>query len=249
MRTRTLRIASHLTLLTAALAGAALESEGVAYALQGGEDPALLPVLVDKRYGSAGRLQLSASFSTAIVTKFVEGTGAYLTGGYSFSDLLGIELGGGYFATKESSITDAVRDKFKPLDPPLTDLYQLNWLVNASVVLVPLYGKMSFASEIDPSFDLFVVAGGGLAGVRRKTVIFPVGSGDPVIDYDKKTAPTFHGGLGFRFYFNRLLALRLELRDFFYPDQGKDETGKSLGGFTSELHFQGGLQLAFGGED
>src|SRR5688500_2091821 len=78
--------------------------EGEAFALQGGEDPALLPVLLDKRFGLDGAHQLSIAFSTAIAAKFVEATGAFGSYTYNFSDLLGFELGGGFFFGRESSI-------------------------------------------------------------------------------------------------------------------------------------------------
>src|SRR5690349_11384387 len=103
MRRGILKIGIHATLIGAALI-AATASERVAYALQGGEDPALLPVLVDKRFGENGRHQISAAFSTSMVSKFVEATGVYGTYAYGFSDLLALELGGGYFFGRESSI-------------------------------------------------------------------------------------------------------------------------------------------------
>lgn len=234
---------SRLLLLLFAAGGAVAtmgSSERVAYALQGGEDPALLPVLVDKRFGSDGRHQLGLFFSTSMVTKFVQATGAYATYCYSFSDVLGLELGGGYFFGSESNIMAEVRQNFPGTEPPLSDLYQLTWMGNLDLMLVPIYGKMSFASEVDPSFDLFLLAGGGFAGVRRKE-----GSPDnPPEGFDRKTTPAFNVGLGLRFYFNRLIAMRLELRDYFYP-----EPAVNASGMTYNFHFQGGLQFAFGGDE
>jgi outer membrane beta-barrel protein len=218
---------------------AMLTAEETAFALQGGEDPALLPVLVDKRYGAGGRHQLSLVFSTPMVTKFVESTGAYLAYDLNFSDVIGVEIGGGFFKSGESSIMKEVRDNFPGQEPPLSDLYQMQWVAQVDFVLVPIYGKISFASEVDPSFDLFILAGGGVAGVRR---LFLDSSGAE--NFDSKIAPAFNAGFGFRFYFNRLLALRLEIRDFVYPEQAPDNSG-----FTFNLQFHGGLQLAFGGEE
>ena len=126
----------------------------------------------------------------------------------------------------------------------------MNWLANLDVMVVPIYGKMSFASELDPSFDLYFVAGGGVVGTKRTLsdgadASAPGGSGTVV--------PAFNFGTGLRFYFSRLIALRMELRDYFYPDPGfkEDEnTGakQSQDGFTWNLHFQAGLQFSFGGE-
>src|SRR5262245_11716618 len=89
------------------LVAAAISSAGVektAHALQGGEDPALLPILLDKRFGAGGRSQLALMFSTAMASKFVEATGAQLTYSYNFTDLFGVEIGAAGFLGSESSI-------------------------------------------------------------------------------------------------------------------------------------------------
>jgi len=104
---RLVRIGIHMAAFAAVLV-----TEHAAFALQGGEDPALLPVLVDKRYGPGGRHQLSVFVSTAMVSKFVEATGAYATYDFNFTDVIGVELGGGYFLSGESSIMKEVRDNF-----------------------------------------------------------------------------------------------------------------------------------------
>lgn len=221
--------------------------ESRAFALQGGEDPALLPVLVDKRFGGKGRVQTSLMFSTEMVTKFVEGLGVYAGVQYSFSDLLAVGLSGGYFFSGETNIMDEVRAQ-APGEPTLTDLYQFNWTGGADVMLVPIYGKMSFASEFDPAFDLYFIGGGGVAGTKRKLGEASGGGSR------SKIAPVFNVGLGLRFYFNKLLAIRLEFRDFFYPDPGSGDPeaqtpGNEVGGLTTHLQLQLGLQFSFGGEE
>jgi len=208
-----------------------------AYALQGGEDPALLPVLIDKRFGSDGVHQVAAQFSTAMATKFIEGTGAYLTYGYNFTDILGLEVGGAFILGSESKIMSQVRVQFPNQEPPLSDLYQLQWMANANFMLVPLYGKMSFASEFDPGYDLYITAGAGAGGVRRQ-----LGQEGRSGQFDSKVSPIFNIGLGLRFYLTKMIALRVELRDFFFPEP---DSAKS--GFTWNLHFQGGVQFNFGG--
>jgi outer membrane beta-barrel protein len=220
-------------------------SETAAYALQGGEDPALLPVLIDKRYGPGGRLQLSAQFATNMVTKFVESTGAYLAVDYNFNDIFGVEVGGGFYYGAETSIMDEVRANFPSMEPPLSDLYQLIWMANVDAVLVPIYGKISFAAEYDPSFDVFILAGAGFAGLKKKT-----GSESNPLPQSSISsgAPIFNAGFGFRFYFTRLIAIRLEIREYLFP-QPKDQYSPDASGLTGNLMAQAGFQFTFGGED
>lgn len=234
---------STLSALTVALALAALAEP--ALALQGGEDPSLLPVLVDKRFGAGGRHQLGLQFSTALASKFVEGTGGSLTYGYNFGNLIGLELNGAFFATDEASIMAQVRCPLNGNEPQLSDLHQFQWTAGGAITMVPVYGKMSFASEFDPAWDLLLLAGGGVAGVKRQTGLtnsqLNQCPGLPSATYESKTVPLFNFGLALRFYITKLIGLRVELRDYFFPDPGPD------GGLSFNLHFQAGLQFTFGG--
>jgi outer membrane beta-barrel protein len=206
-----------------------------------------LPVLIDKRYGTDSAHQLSLSFSTSFATKFVESNGITLAYGYNFTDIIGLEIGGGYFFGSESSIMNTVRANFGAQEPPLSDLYQLQWMANANVVIVPFYGRVSFASEFDPSWDLFALAGGGVFGVRKQF------GPDGASSFESKVAPGFNFGGGLRFYwtmFNTRTALRLEFREYFFPDPTTDaelSPDSDVDSITWNLHFQAGLQFNFGG--
>ncbi|MFO0726776.1 MAG: outer membrane beta-barrel domain-containing protein [Myxococcota bacterium] len=210
-----------------------------AHALQGGEDAALFPVLVDKRFGMQGRHQLALQFSTAMATKYIDVPGGlYLTYDYNFWDTFGIEVGGGYMFSKEADILKEVRNQAgsdQSTVDKLQDINQLQWMANVDAIFVPVYGKISFASEIDPSYDLFLLLGGGVTGIRSQ-----VGA-DAVRTYSSHISPLFNFGVGFRFYFFKMFALRLEFRDFFFPDPSPD------GGLTFSLQFQAGVQVNFGG--
>ncbi|MEM7677690.1 MAG: outer membrane beta-barrel domain-containing protein, partial [Myxococcota bacterium] len=218
-----------------------------AFALQGGEDPASLPVLIDKRYGGKNRHQVSVMFATSMVTKFTEGIGAYAAYQYNFSDMLGLEVGGGFFGTNETSIMEEIRATNGD-EPFLSDQYGLQWTATANVVFVPIYGKMSFASEFHPSFDLFLLAGGGVVGASRK---FGGTPNQPTSTTDSEITWGIDVGGGFRFYITELVALRLEFRNWFYPDPANflsPNTMREIGGMTSVLNAQIGVQFAFGGD-
>lgn len=246
-----------------------------AQALQGGEDPALLPTLLDKRYGLGGRHNIALSFSTSLVTKFVEGAGPSLAYQYMFNDIIGFEISGSYFFSDETNIMKEVRVNFPGMEhPPLSDLFQMQWNANLDLVLVPFYGKLSLASEVDPAFDMFLVVGGGAAGTRRAEGPPPP---DGPTGHTTSIAPVFNAGIGFRFLsvdpwlvglsaiggpvglivywvldsYDVLpkadyngLGLRFEFRDYFYLDPGEDQ-----GGLTNHLQFQVGLQFMLGEYD
>ena len=216
-----------------------------AFALQGGEDASQLPVLVDKRYGGENRHQLSLMFAVTTFTKLTEGIGGYLAYQYNFTDMLGLEISGGYFSTSETFIMRSVRLSTGDQEPFLADQYALQWTAVANAVFVPFYGKMSFASEFDPSFDLFLLAGGGVVGTRRGFGL--VGDGEPE-RFESELTWTVDVGGGLRFYLTDMVGLRFEFRNWFYPEPANFQSnGRDIGGVTSVLNFQVGLQFAFGG--
>lgn len=232
------RYASKRLAWVAAVSLLAMASAHEAQALQGGEDAALFPVLVDKRFGMQGRHQLSLQFSTAMATKYIDATGFYLAYDYNFWDTFGLEVGGGYMFSSEASILKEVRVQAgndQSTVDGLQDINQLQWMANVDAIFTPIYGKISFASEIDPSYDLFFLAGGGVSGTRRQQ------GADETRTYVSKVSPVFNFGVGLRFYFFKSIALRVEFRDFFFPDPSPD------GGLTFSLHFQTGVQFNFGG--
>jgi outer membrane beta-barrel protein len=218
--------------LFAMLAAASVATVAPAHALQGGEDPDTLPVLIDKRFGMRSRHQFSVNFATALATKYVEASGVLVTYDYNFRDWIGLEIGGGYLFGSEASIMDEVRLQTGSMEPDLNDLYQLQWMANANLMFVPVYGKISFASEFDPSYDIFLTAGGGVGGIRKQ-----FGFENPT--FESKVTPMFNFGGGLRFYVIKELALRAEFRNYFFPDPKE--------GMTFNLMFQGGLQFQFGG--
>ncbi len=248
------RRASIPALLCAGIMAAALLGvEKQAYALQGGEDPALLPVLIDKRFGMEGRHQASVLFSTTMVSKFTESTGFGLSYQYNFTDMLGVEVAGGYYFSDETKIMKAIRAEFGGNDPELSDLHQMQYTAMANLVFTPLYGKMSFASEWNPSFDLYVFAGAGLLGTRK---LLPGGSAADLFrsgQYESSAGFGFDVGFGLHLYITDLIALRLDFRQFFYPDPDSGNINskdmEEISGLSSLLQLQAGLQFNFGGED
>ncbi len=222
-----------------------------AWALQGGEDPSQLPVLIDKRYGGENRHQLSLMFAATTFTKLTEGIGGYLAYQYNFTDMLGMELSGGFFSTGETFIMQSVRASTEGQEPFLPDQYALQWTAMANVVFVPFYGKMSFASEFDPSFDLFLVAGAGVVGARRA---FGSAAGGEPERFESEVTWGVDVGGGFRFYLTDSIGLRFEFRNWLYPEpvevppEAQADGGvTSIGGVTSVLNFQAGVQFTFGG--
>lgn len=227
-----------------------LMTETTALALQGGEDPALLPVLLDKRYGADSTHKLTLLLGSTVATKLVEDVPIIANYQYHFMDMLGVGLTAGFFIGSETSIGDAIRAKSvnPACDPgtvsncePLGDLYQMQWLVSGDIVFTPLYGKISFASEWNPTFHLYLFKGFGAGGVRRKQT---VDGTTQAISHDSTV--TFIGsfGVGLRLDILDWFGLRWEFRSFYYP-----EPAAGVGGVTMIPHVLGGVEFTLGRPD
>ncbi|MEO1230837.1 MAG: outer membrane beta-barrel domain-containing protein [Myxococcota bacterium] len=244
---RHLRVVATTLALALSLAGLPRS----AWALQGGEDASTLPVLIDKKSGLAGKFQISPMFSTTLASKFTESTGVNLNLQYNFIDQLGIEVVGGFYAAGEAQILEQIRAEINR-DPLLSDMHQMQWLVAGNLVWTPIYGKISFASEWNPSFDLYLLAGGGVVGTNRDVAT----SGPVPNTSESDVAPHFDFGGGLRIFVLPWLAVRLDVRNYFYedPDAGEmseDATTENpdglISGFTNVLAGQVGVQFSFGG--
>lgn len=235
------------------LVAGTLLTERPAWALQGGEDASTLPVLIDKKGGLAGKLQTSLFFSTTLATKFTESTGVTLNLQYNFIDQLGIEVMGGFYAASEAQILEEIRTKVS-FEPVLSDMHQMQWVAAANLVWTPIYGKISFASEWNPTFDLYLLAGGGVVGTTRD-----IGAGNAAVDRNPQNpteidtdaiAPHFNFGGGLRIFIVPEFGIRLDVRNYFHddPDGGLTaEDGVVISGLTSALVGQVGVQFNFGG--
>ena len=234
---------AHTVLLGALSCGLLLAGSRDAHALQGGEDASTLPVLIDKRYGNAGKIQAYLLFSTPLTGKFIEANGGILGFNYNFFDWLGAGVVGGFFGSDEIGVVaDTVRDGG---DAPLPDLFRPQWMAGADVTLTPLYGRISFASEYNPAFDLFVLVGGGLMGVERN--LGGIGSEDTASD----TTGYANVGLGTRLHFLEFLSARIEYRHIlmFEPDIPASEidniTDPPSAALTNVQQIQLGVQFMF----
>lgn len=227
-----------------------------ALALQGGEDASTLPVLIDKKSGLAGKFQVSPMFSTTLASKFTDSTGVSLNLQYNFFDQFGIELAGAFYAASEAQILDQIRSEINR-DPLLSDMHQMQWLAAGNLVWTPIYGKISFASEWNPSFDLYLLAGGGIVGTQRNVDAGGVdANGSRLLTAESDIAPHFNFGGGLRIFVMPWLAVRLDVRNYFYADPDSGEMSEDMStenpdglisGFTNALVGQVGVQFSFGG--
>jgi outer membrane beta-barrel protein len=121
--------------------------------------------------------------------------------------------------------------------------------------LAPVYGKFNLAGEADVHFQAYLVGGGGLASVHRESVNLCADPGTGSCQsYERSdaTRPLGLVGGGFRFYFNRAVSLRTEVRGYLFPssyrtnaDLTQPGSGGSKGYLATVATFNAGVSLLF----
>lgn len=198
--------------------------------------PADLPLIQNKLFPMGFKIELSPLYNYSLNDKYTHHTGMQLVAGFHIFDFLAVELFGGYHlngfgelnsiggypsALKSgwTSLTDAVNAYTHSADAPdflrnkaleLPDLYYQSWFAGGDVMFSPFYGKWSIVSEVGGTIAVYGVLGGGAAGTTKEDYRTPgaVITGPIVFP--------LHYGVGTRIYFTRWLALRVELRDYWW---------------------------------
>ncbi len=158
------------------------------------------------------RVEVNPYWSQTLNDQFVGHPAPGLAINYWISNVLAVGVNGHYYEpfTSDSEFNFTNRRATR-LAVPLTE-YQ--WNANLNFTYVPIYGKFAGFSDFIFHFDMYVVGGVGALFTRPIPVIDP---DNRAFDYKAKVA--FNAGLGLRIFFNRWLAVNLEVRDYIYSEQ------------------------------
>ncbi len=164
--------------------------------------------------------ELGISLRDAFFTKYL--FGASFT--YHFTETLGVSLRGGYTL----SIISGAAQICEPLGACRAPTYD-ELTKNGGVSQNKAYGLMTFVSSLDFQWAPIY---GKISLIAEKVLHFNmyVLGGPMVLSYGPNGTITAGGnvGLGFRFVVNKWLAVRLELRDLIYFEQGFPTTNTSV---------------------
>lgn len=219
----------------------------VATAARAEAPPPELPLIENKLHPMGFRFEVSPLYTYSLNDKYTHHTGFTLALAFHVFDFLGIEAYGGYnlngFGELNSvsgwpsalrsgwtNLTEAVNAFTHSTDAPdflrqkaleLPDLYYQTWNAGANVVFSPFYGKWSIVSELDGSFYFYGIAGAGAAGTAKEDWQTPgqIVQGPVVVP--------LHYGVGTRIFFTKWLALRAEIRDYWWINPEVEEHDQS----------------------
>jgi outer membrane beta-barrel protein len=232
MTARTLSLSASLVLLLTAMSAPAQEQ-------------VLDPAAVRHRLFSPGE-KLEASLTVGMPVR------DYLTAHYNLNvgvafnlfDTLGVEARAGYALSRQTGLARSISESFlNREDKKITDELEDMWEMNLHGVMgarwAPIYGKLSLLADETAHFQAYLWGGGGLASLRRQSVIQctrvvdrqqgvcdnraePGDSTTATESYwrtETRMAPVVSGAVGFRFFLGSGHAIRFELRDWVFADQ------------------------------
>lgn len=84
----------------------------------------------------------------------------------------------------------------------------------------PFYGKINLIGESVINFDAYGVMGLGMLSLQQYYAVYDEGVGQPpytnLVTQEKKVVITPNFGLGFNFFLNQAMALKIDARSYFY---------------------------------
>lgn len=202
------------------------------------------PTVVQRKlYSMSRRWEASALFDLALNNPLVDHFGGLLAVSYHPNEWLDLGLEALYHQT---ALSNLVRDPATGLRanlsrtpapngcaaPPyagckneFSNDNQLRAGGFGVVRLAPFYGKLNLASELKVHFQLFALAGAGVASVHRESVNLCAEAGTGACQrYQQSdaTKPVGEAGGGFRFYLGQRWSLATEVRAYFFSSSYKE---------------------------
>ncbi|MCI0574355.1 MAG: outer membrane beta-barrel domain-containing protein [Myxococcaceae bacterium] len=203
---------------------------------QEGEELVEKVVVRNRLYTMAGKLEVSPVLGLTILTRLTNHYNLNLGVALNFTETLAVEARGGWALSGLTGLARDLQDEMVRNDPggdrpkfvvvdDLKDLWQLNGNLAVGVRWMPLYGKVNVLGDVPVHFQAYLWAGPGVGTFTRESIVFchqvDTSSGArKCIDFrtDRRTGPLGSGAVGFRFFTHRGGALRVEVRDWVFPD-------------------------------
>jgi outer membrane beta-barrel protein len=184
----------------------------------------------------ARRTELALSIGTPLWSKLTYHFSLSAGVALNFNEVWAAELRGTYSLAGNNGLGDRVGSTFLKRPPQadeftddLSDLWQMRGSFLAGARWAPIYGKLSLLSELPIHFQAYAWLGAGLASLHRESLAYCL---SPEVDgagvrtggcgewlTENRIAPAGSFALGMRFFTHRAGSIKLELRNYFFPDE------------------------------
>lgn len=187
----------------------------------------------NRLYSLRSRFELSPSVGVSAAPHLTRHFMFTAAAAYNLTNVWAFEVRAGYAASGHTALAREVAEAFLRLDPSrrerITDDLSALWEMkaNGSVSLrwAPVYGKISLLSELPVHFQAYLSGGAGVGQFHRESIVYckRVVSRDDgrCGEWLDETAirPLASVAFGLRFFSHSSGSIKLELRDYFFPDR------------------------------
>jgi outer membrane beta-barrel protein len=205
-------------------------------------------VVRNRLYSMGGRFEVTPTLGLTIVNRLTDAYNFNVGFGYNMTDTLAVEVRGGYALTRHTGLADQISQHLlqrNPVGPGggLGEVAQTDdlaglWEMKGNGVLglrwAPIYGKLGLMSELPVHFQFYLWGGGGAGSFQRTSVVIcnqVTSRSDGTCGAwasESKTSWLASAAVGFRFFTSENQGLRLEVRDYSYPDSFKVNIDRRL---------------------
>ncbi|MDR0965425.1 MAG: outer membrane beta-barrel domain-containing protein [Myxococcales bacterium] len=219
-------------------------------------DPDRPAVVRHRLFENDGKFEASLALGFTPVTYLTRHVALDAGAAWNLTETWSIHLRGAYAFASHTQTADDASATLLSSDPSIRfrrvddfeDLWTLRWSALAAGRWMPIYGKLSLFSALPAHFGLYLLAGVGVGGFERDSLVLADMS-------ESAVKPLFIGAIGARLYLTRHVSLNLEVGDRIFPDSFRveidrltpNDTGKDAGspGLTHLVFVSLGLTLSF----
>lgn len=198
------------------------------------------------------RLEVSPTVSVMLLSHL---TDHVLVGGsaaMNFTETWALDGRASFGFTRQTGLAREVAERFLARDPrqglqiaeDMADLWEMKGNAVIGLRWTPIYGKISLVSELPVHFQAFLSAGGGMGMFHRRSLVYcrqatRDESGASCGDWltEDRAGWVASGAFGMRFFTHQNGAVKVELRDYMFPDRYRvriDRLVAETGGATGE---------------
>lgn len=192
-------------------------------------------VVRNRLYTNTGRLELSPTVGLTILNRLTNHYNFNLGAAFNVSETLGFEARGGWAVASLTGLARDLRDTLARSDPSaredvvvpdMRDLWKMTGNLSLGVRWMPIYGKVNLLGDVPVHFNAYLWAGPGVGVFERESIVYcravTVEAGQRVCStprVDRRPVGLLgSGAAGLRFFTHKGGALRLEVRDYVFPD-------------------------------
>lgn len=214
-------------------------------------------VVRNRLYDMSGKVEVGVNLGMQLVTQLTDHKIIGLGVAYNVADTLGFELRGGYAFSGHTGLAGQVAEHLLQRDPAseisVTDDLKNLWEIDAFGLIgarwAPLYGKLNLVADVPVHTQVYLWLGGGAGKLHRESVVVCHGLAGARAEgqcaeweTEDRVSWLASGALGMRFFTHKGGALKLELRDYAFPDEHLKDVDRA----AAEKNLASGTKVAAG---